>query len=348
MNFCWPPEQATKTPPSVNEAIKIVEPGHVKRVVDFFYEISTSNSPSDYFQQRKGHDSNTITKLECINQKLNTVIFIQSLVRMWLARHIFLKNIAGFIRFQQQWRNLKKTGSTWELCLAKRKRVHRSRVISINYDVECKQLLVANRSELYYIFKSYMDNVEPAIKRENAILFAVHFRVVPDILSRVRFEGLITELVQILNDDPEQDVKIETGDAPLHFIAFLRLLILLARVSGEGKIPLVATLSNILRMMDASEGKKKMGGVLSRNSFSVGDMVYAGSGKLPSKQKALVFDLQQWLLESHFKGSENGPKEVFSRAVSPCKSVSRGVSPLKRDNRAVSPVKNRYAYMAKV
>jgi len=254
---------------------------------------------------------------------LKAIILIQSVIRMWLARRIYVKHIAAFIRFQQKWRKVKRSDRAWVMLravlriqsvfrgkmqrmrLEKRKKAH---MISINYDVECKQLLVANRSEFYNIFKSYMDKVEPAIKRKNAVLFAVNFRIVPELVTRHRFDQLITELVQILNEDPDSlEQKIETVDAPLHYIAYLRLLILLARVADDNykgeKVSLGTHLSNILRMMDASGGKQKMGGSLSRNSFSSGNMIYLGSVKLPSHEKALAFDLQQWLLDTHFRGS---------------------------------------------
>jgi len=209
-------------------------------------------------------------------------------------------------------------GKIERLRLLKRQKAHKT---SINYDILCKQLLVANRSELYHIFKSYMDKLEPAIKRKNAGLFAVNFRLVPEVVTRTRLNELISELVQILNEDPDsKEVKIESVEAPLHYIAFLRLLILLARETEKATkgqtLSLGTRLSDLFRKMDASGGKQKMGGSLSRNSYSSGDMIYANSAKLPSPAKALAFDLQKWLLDTHFKGSENAANCVQAKTAS--------------------------------
>jgi len=231
-----------------------------------------------------------------------SAIRIASWIRKRKCTSTFQKFVRATILVQKVLR-----GKLERLRLPKRRNAYN---VSVHYDLECKQLLVANRMELYNIFSSYMDKVEPAIKRKEAALFALHFRFVPDITTKNGFGELITELVTILNDDPDNKVKIEALEAPLHFIAFLRLLILVARVrlrniSNTKTISLAESLSEMLELMDDSNGKQKMGGSLARNSFTSGRMIYAGSAKLPCLEFTRKKDLQLWLLEKHFRGSSS-------------------------------------------
>jgi len=192
-----------------------------------------------------------------------------------------------------------------ERCKYRRRR--RAYMIDIDYDLECKQLLVANRDELYYIFTSYMDSALclPVIKRKDVCLFAINFKIVPLYLTRIKCDQLISEMVTIINENPDEENKIDAVDVSFQFIHFLRFLILIARKmtvtkDAEGLTP-ASRLNMLFKQIDASGGKCKMGGSLSRNSFTKGSMIYLGAKKIPSKEKALLFDLHKWQMEKHFR-----------------------------------------------
>jgi len=198
-------------------------------------------------------------------------------------------------------------------------RLVRAQMVEADSDVHCKQLLVANRAELYNIFSCYMDKPRKAILRSNAHLFAVHFRLVPQFASRRTFDALIDELVVILNEDPNNEgVIISREEAPMTYISFLKMLVLLARhsVRSFGNIPLTVgrSLNEIIVFMDQSGGKQKMGGELSRNSFSSGDMIYLDSPKLPDEETAMRFNLKQWLKDTHIsKKHSPSNKKILTR-----------------------------------
>jgi len=186
---------------------------------------------------------------------------------------------------------------------ARYKKRQRAHTVHVSSDWRCKQLLVANREELYHMFNTYTDKEAPVIKRKDMALFALNMKIVPRLLSREQCDQLVTDLVSIINEDPLEQDKIEPSEAPLHFEHFLRFLLLFSSrlsVSNENDGQTIATRFNILlQTMD-----------------DLGSMHYLGSKKLPLREEALAFDLRVWFMEKHF-----GPYPVseFSLGVLKCK-----------------------------
>lgn len=273
---------------------------------------------------------------------IKAVLMIQTELRQWLAwkkRQTLLRRI---ILLQRTWRTCSLSKEFFERVRARNaatklqtwarmvqvsklyaKRI-RARRIGVDYDIRCKQLLVANRSDLYHIFTSYISDVKTVVKKKEIMLFAVNFKIVPILFSRLKFEQLVTELVTIINEDPDkQGLATSTEDTPLTFVSFLMMLILIASkipALQKGKqVSLAERLSQLFEKMDESGGKQKMGGRLSRNSSSNSIMVYIDSPKLPTieMEKARSFDIQKWLVDTHFKSYNVMKSEAAMRTIVP-------------------------------
>jgi len=186
----------------------------------------------------------------------------------------------------------------------------RAKKIGVNADEICKQLLVANKDKLYNIFLNYMEQAEPVIKRAKALLFGVHFSIVPTYVSRHKMDNLINDLVKVHNDNPDEEEIIDLEDAPLNFLAFLSLLVFIPNFASADEIDtkkfsetkMGENLNRLFQSMDRSEGKHKMGGTMQRNTYDMGAMDYIGSSKLPSVEIANSFDFIDWLHRKHFQG----------------------------------------------
>uniref|UniRef100_A0A7S3XMV8 Uncharacterized protein n=2 Tax=Heterosigma akashiwo TaxID=2829 RepID=A0A7S3XMV8_HETAK len=220
---------------------------------------------------------------------------------------------------------------------------------ALDRDAACKQLLVANRAELYHIFKCYMDRLTKAASRPTLQLFAVHFGFVPTHFTRRALNELLDHLVAAVNarkaararararrPSRATGVQMANGDeapldsntCPLSYINFLSLLVLMAHFGRDGdrNESLAESLSRLLTFMDNSDGKSKMGGTSKRNSYSSGRMAYLDSPKLPDKEAALNFGIYRWYCDTHaqqWKGGSPSNKEALQFRTKSSPSIIR-------------------------